>query len=174
VCVTLLGGPWRFLHSEILAAPIRDSARGGGGGARAGGGVALRALGLGECYVRACRLGGQSRRRRCGEAVVVEEHAEVRMKSSMLQEARFALVRALDMSRLTVTGGLFRAGSYALGLANEVLCAYNTRHTHVAYDRPDACHVCVYVLRKIIAYVYVPLGAGSYALGLASRTRFRV
>ena len=123
MCVTLLGGPWRFLHSEILTAPTRDST-GGGGAGLAWGGVALRALGLGECYVRACRLGGQSRRRRCGEAVVVEEHAEVRMKSSMLQEARFALVRALDMSRLNVTGCLFRAGSYALGLANEVLCAY--------------------------------------------------
>jgi len=118
VCVTLLGGPWRFLHSEILAAPACDSA--GGGGGLAWGGVALRALGLGECYLRACRLGGQSRWRRCGEAVVVEEHAEVRMKNSMLQEARFALVRALDMAVLNVTGCLFRAGSYALGLADEV------------------------------------------------------
>jgi hypothetical protein len=52
--------------------------------------------------------------------VVVEEHAEVRMKNSMLQEARFALVRALDMAVLNVTGCLFRAGSYALGLADEV------------------------------------------------------
>ena len=116
VCVTLLGGPWRFLHSEILVAPTRG---GGGGGGREWGGVALRALGLGECYARACRLGGQSRRRRCGEAVVAEEHAEVRMKNCMLQEARFALARSLHSSLFNATGCLFRAGSYALGLADE-------------------------------------------------------
>jgi len=108
VCVSVVGGPWRFLRCEILAAPERDGAWGG---------VALHTAGLGECYLRSCTVGGSSRRRRSGEAVVIGENSEVRMEKCGVQKARFALVRVVDSGVLAANGCLLRAASYAIGLA---------------------------------------------------------
>ena len=118
-CVSVVGGPWRFLRCEILAVPTLDGVRMGGRSGGAWGGVAVHTAGLGDCYLRSCTLGGRSGRRRCGEAVVVGEDSEVRMKKCMLQEARFALVRVVECGLLDAADCMLRAASYAIGLAGD-------------------------------------------------------